>query len=291
MEGDKSKLEIYGDMFTASKNANAWNDLYTAPANLFSHNMSVRRDRVCQFVFDNYKTDAKILDLGCGAGVVTEKLLENGYSVTGTDRSLDMLELSRKRMSRFPSERYSFHQGSCESLPFPDAQFDVILCVGVFGYIDDVVGALLEIRRALKPGGMLLISIRNPFNTNYGDPVKAVGRAGKNLLSAFRAKPAAPAATPAVAEVAGRPPQFRVDILQNPFPFIKGVTRCGYQLEEFTGFGFGPFRIAGKSLFNNPWQIKVSDFLNKAFDNVGLKVVTRTLGDVSIYTFRKTDNA
>ena len=85
-----------------------------------------------------------------------------------------MLDLSRKRLAAYPSDSYQLRQGTCESLPFEDQQFDVILCIGVFGYIDDVVGALLEIRRVLRPGGLLVMSVRNPYNSAVSDPVKGV---------------------------------------------------------------------------------------------------------------------
>jgi len=61
----KSKEEIYGDFFTTKKSADFWNDLYKNPSDLFTHNMALRRDRICQIVIDRYTPEAKILDLGC----------------------------------------------------------------------------------------------------------------------------------------------------------------------------------------------------------------------------------
>lgn len=283
---EKSKQELYGDVFTVSKSANLWNDLYTNPGNLFSHNMAVRRDRVCQYVCDHFPPEASLLDLGCGAGVVMEQLIEKGYTVTGADRSQDMLELTRKRLARFSPERYQLQPGSCESLPFADEQFDAVLCVGVFGYIDDVVGALLEIRRTLRPGGILLISIRNPYNGIVSDPLRLL----RHALQQFGNRAHIRSAGQQEAGTGeGRQPQFKVDILQDPRPFIQGVIRCGYRLEQFSGFGFGPFAVAGKSLFPQGWSIRISDFLNRIFARAGLNVINRAIGDVSIYTFIKTD--
>ena len=296
METEKSKLETYGDVFTAQKSASKWDDLYKNPSNLFSHNMAVRRDRICKFVVDHYDPETKILDLGCGAGVVMEPLIEKGFVMTGADRSQDMLDLSQQRLSRFPKEQYELHLGTCESLPFQDEQFDIILCVGVFGYIDDVVGALLEIRRVLRPGGVLLMSVRNPFNLILSDPVRTAKFVSKKVGGGlFGAKKPVPITSlsseneDSTGSISQRPPQFRVDILQNPRPLINGVIQCGYKLEHFSGFGFGPFSVAGKSIFPRRWSIKISDFLNCAFDRLGLKFITRSIGDVSIYAFRKVD--
>jgi ubiquinone/menaquinone biosynthesis C-methylase UbiE len=292
LNNEKTKTEEYGELFTSGHHADLWNDLYRDTDNPFNHNMAIRRDRVVQFVAGHCKPTDKILDLGCGAGVVSEKLIEAGYTVCAVDRSQDMLEHTRKRLSRLPQERYELKQGTCESVPYPDNYFDTILCVGVFGYIDDVVGALLEIRRVLRPGGTVLISVRNSYNRVFSDPVRTLRFFGGKAAGMFRARPrpaTAAAAMPAGPDGKPRPAQFRVDIQQNPFPFIRGVETCGYRLVDFTGFGFGPFSVAGKYPFSHRWSIRISDFLNKTFDGAGLKVITRTVGDVSIYIFRKTD--
>jgi hypothetical protein len=174
-------------------------------------------------------------------------------------------------------------------LPFADERFDAILCVGVFGYIDDVVGALLEIRRVLRPRGLLVISVRNPFNTVLSDPVQLLRFLGRKLvrgLSKLSRRP--PVTLGASASDPQRPPQFEVGIRQNPAPLIRGVTRCGYGLTYFAGFGFGPVAIAGNQLLPDRWSIALSDSLGQTLDRLGLQAITRSVGDVSIYAFTKT---
>jgi ubiquinone/menaquinone biosynthesis C-methylase UbiE len=293
---ENSKEETYGDLFTTEKDASRWEKLYKkTESSLFNHNMALRRDRVCQLVLDRYTPDTKILDLGCGSGVVMESLIQQGFSITGVDRSQDMLDLSQKRLSQFPKESYPLQIGSCEHLPLNDEQFDVILCIGVFGYIDDVVGALLEIRRVLRSGGLLVISVRNPFNTAIADPIRALRFLTTKAfykLSKKSQKLPQKSSENSVSNVTekSRPPQFRVDILQNPRPLIQGVSRCGYRLDYFAGFGFGPLSIAGKELLPSKLSIAISDFLNQNFDRLGLAMITRSIGDVSIYGFIKTEN-
>ena len=292
MTTENRKEQQYGDLFTADRDASRWDELYRDTSTLFNFNMSVRRDRVCDVVFQRYTPEHAILDLGCGAGVVMEKLLQRGYKVTGVDRSNDMLDLSRKRLADYPSDSYQLRQGTCESLPFEDQQFDVILCIGVFGYIDDVVGALLEIRRVLRPGGLLVMSVRNPYNAAVSDPVTGVRALVRKILERFR-KPERqavpqPAPSPGEGETSSRPPQFKIDILQRPQPLLKGVARCGYKLDFFTGFGFGPLSIAGKRLLPHSWNIKLSNFLDTTLDRLGLQKLSRAVGDVSIYGFIKT---
>lgn len=286
------KEEAYGDLFTTAQDATKWNDLYEDTSTLFNFDMAERRDRVCQMVYQRYTPESAILDLGCGAGVVMEKLIQHGYKATGVDRSSDMIELSRKRLSSFPSDAYQLEQGTCESLPFEDKQFDVILCIGVFGYIDDVVGALLEIRRVLRPGGLLVMSVRNPYNSAISDPVHAVRMLARKVTNRSQKSVQNPVSTSATASLAadtapGSPPQFKIDILQKPRPLIEGVTRCGYGLDYFVGFGFGPLTIAKKRLLPHAWNIAISNFLYTIFDRLGLQKISRSIGDVSIYGFIK----
>lgn len=292
MAVENRKEEKYGDLFTTNRDASRWNDLYEDTSSLFNFNMAERRDRVCQLVFERFTPERAILDLGCGAGVVMEKLLQNGYSVTGVDRSSDMLDLSRARLAGFPPDAYQLRTGTCESLPFDDQQFDVVLCIGVFGYIDDVVGALLEIRRVLRPGGLLLISVRNPYNSVIFDPVEAAFKLARKLLRRFRGAGRTTKSTPAAVksthgDASDRPPQFRIDILQRPRPLIAGVKRCGYDLDFFEGYGFGPVALAGKRLLPHAWDIRLSNFLNSFLDAAGLNGIKRWIGDVSIYGFVK----
>ena len=62
-------------LFTFSQRANYWNELYEHPSSLFEHNMLLRRDYAKQYICTHFDTSATLLDLGCGAGVPSEKLI------------------------------------------------------------------------------------------------------------------------------------------------------------------------------------------------------------------------
>jgi hypothetical protein len=122
--------------------------------------------------------------------------------------------------------------------------------------------------------------------------VTGVRALARKILERFR-KPdrqSAPQPVPSrgVGDASARPPQFKIDILQTPQPLLKGVARCGYKLDFFTGFGFGPLSIAGKRLLPHAWNIKLSNFLDTTFDRLGLQKLSRAVGDVSIYGFIRT---
>jgi SAM-dependent methyltransferase len=99
----------------------------------------------------------RILDLGCGSG---RDLSDWGVTpfddVTGLDINGRGLEQARLR---FPNRKY-FH-GAGESIPFPDASFDRLLCLLALPYMN-IPKALEEIHRVLVPGGSFAASLHPP---------------------------------------------------------------------------------------------------------------------------------
>jgi SAM-dependent methyltransferase len=102
-----------------------------------------------------------VLDVGCGGGVDTMvaamKAGTHGKAV-GIDLIPEMLERAERNLARSGLTNVTFQQASGESLPFPDASFDVVISNGAFNLIPDKQKALLEAHRVLRPGGRLMIA-------------------------------------------------------------------------------------------------------------------------------------
>jgi SAM-dependent methyltransferase len=95
----------------------------------------------------------KILDAGCGDGRNLVYLLREGYEVFGVDRDPEAISYMRRIAA--PS---NFSVGDLESMPHPDASFDVVICNAVLHFAADEAEFLATLRgvwRVLKPGGML----------------------------------------------------------------------------------------------------------------------------------------
>ncbi|MER7417355.1 methyltransferase domain-containing protein [Micromonospora peucetia] len=101
----------------------------------------------------------RILDAGCGSGPLSAALRAEGAVVTGFDVSAAMVDLARQRLG----EDADLHVADLSApLPFADAEFDDVVASLVLHYLEDWSGPLAELRRVLKPGGRLILSVIHP---------------------------------------------------------------------------------------------------------------------------------
>lgn len=99
---------------------------------------------------------AKLLDVGCGSGIVTKPLEKKGYSVTGLEtdpRAISLCERKALEVRKVDVSR--------EPFPFEDSLFDVVTCFELIEHIKDPDNMLTEIHRVLKEDGLLIISTPN----------------------------------------------------------------------------------------------------------------------------------
>ena len=101
-----------------------------------------------------------VLDIGCGAGPLSEKLVERGARVSGFDQSAAMVEIARRRLGSTVDLRVA---DLADPLPYDDDSFDVACASLVLHYLRDWVAPLSEIRRVLRPGGRLVASVNHPL--------------------------------------------------------------------------------------------------------------------------------
>ena len=102
----------------------------------------------------------RVLDAGCGSGPLFAALGGKGAIVTGVDGSPAMLELARRRLG----DDAALHVADLSRpLPFDDGAFDDVVASLVLHYLRDWVAPLAELRRVLKPGGRLIVSVNHPI--------------------------------------------------------------------------------------------------------------------------------
>lgn len=99
------------------------------------------------------------VDLGAGAGFLTEALLEAGVTVFAVDASPRMLSrLAAKFPEACARARLTVLPGSAERLPLPDASVDRVLANMLLHHAEDPARAIREMARILRPGGKLVIT-------------------------------------------------------------------------------------------------------------------------------------
>jgi trans-aconitate methyltransferase len=93
----------------------------------------------------NPQAGERILDLGCGEGALTEKIVAAGAAVVGVDASAEMVAGAQAR-------GLDARLGNAEHLAF-DGEFDAVFSNAVLHWVRDHDAMLAGVRRALKPGG------------------------------------------------------------------------------------------------------------------------------------------
>ncbi|MHB1533296.1 MAG: class I SAM-dependent methyltransferase [Acidimicrobiales bacterium] len=102
----------------------------------------------------------RILEVGCGAGPLTEWLVDQGAVVTAMDISAGMVHLARVRLGHRARILLS---DLAEPLAFaPDASFDLVVASLVLHYLRDWASPLRELRRVLRSDGALVFSTHHP---------------------------------------------------------------------------------------------------------------------------------
>ncbi|MFE9244461.1 class I SAM-dependent methyltransferase [Nocardiopsis sp. NPDC006938] len=140
-----SDYDDFAEAYSSDNDANLMNAHYERPAMLrLAGDVAGRR----------------ILDAGCGSGPLTLELRARGAEVAGFDASAEMIRLARGRLGDNADLRVA---DLAERLPYEDDAFDDAVCSLALHYLEEWEPPLRELRRVLRPGGRLLVSVEHPF--------------------------------------------------------------------------------------------------------------------------------
>jgi ubiquinone/menaquinone biosynthesis C-methylase UbiE len=156
----------------------------------------------------------RVLDLGCGTGILLDALEQCGAKVVGLDLSREMLQVARQG-----SPGTALLCGDGANLPVASESLDAVLCRGSIHHMPDLPETFQEIHRVLRPGGRLVFSEpSNDFFLNRAARA-AMYRDSQDFHEddeGFRRK-----------------------------EIIPMLESCGFALERSRGFGFSAYVLAG----------------------------------------------
>jgi SAM-dependent methyltransferase len=98
----------------------------------------------------------RVLDVGCGNGYVLAQYARHGAEAHGIDLTETAVSLSRKRF-QLAGLTGTFQRTDGDTIPYPDATFDIVCSMGVLHHIENPRPMLDEIHRVLRPGGELIL--------------------------------------------------------------------------------------------------------------------------------------
>jgi len=102
----------------------------------------------------------RLLDIGCGGGVLAEEFARLGCQVTGIDISDDSLAVARAH-ARIQGLSIAYQNGSAAQLPFDGGSFEVVSCCDTLEHIPAWEQVIAEVGRVLKPNGLFLFDTIN----------------------------------------------------------------------------------------------------------------------------------
>jgi ubiquinone/menaquinone biosynthesis C-methylase UbiE len=128
--------------------------------------MTTRLERMLNMLDSHCDSDngRKILDGGCGPGILMRRLIKKGFYLTGVDRSKEMCRLAITQLADLKNG--ALVVADIENLPFSDESFDVVASSGVIEYLESDDKLLRGFNRVLREDGILMISITNKYSYN-----------------------------------------------------------------------------------------------------------------------------
>lgn len=118
-----------------------------------------------------------VLDVGCGAGLLTNALAQAGHTTFGIDLSPKSLAVAKQHDK---TQSVHYEVANAYSLPYPDATFDVVCAMDILEHVEKPALLLSEASRVLKPHGLFFFHTFNRNLLSYFLVIKGVEWCVKN---------------------------------------------------------------------------------------------------------------
>jgi 2-polyprenyl-6-hydroxyphenyl methylase/3-demethylubiquinone-9 3-methyltransferase len=161
---------------------------------------------------------ARVADVGCGGGLLSEALARAGANVTGIDLGEAVIEVARLHLHESDLKVDYRVQSSAALAAAEPAAFDAVCCMELIEHVPDPASLVADLAALLKPGGQLFVSTLNRTPAAFGAAI--VG--AEYLLRLL------PRGTHRYAQ------------FLKPSELARLLRNCGLELEEISGLGYNP---------------------------------------------------
>ena len=190
---------------------------------------------------------ARILEVGCGAGLLAVDFAARGYDVDCIDTSRAMVELAAAAAkSADHAGRVTVDTGDVHELAFGSDAFDLVVALGVVPFLHSPQKALAEMARVTRSGGRVLFSSDNKYRLNRVLDPRYVPFPGREAL------------------------KHRLTLATTTFFSYREIKRmvdaAGLSVERCGNVGFGPFTLLGIELLAERPAIRVNAWLQDRAD-------------------------
>jgi 2-polyprenyl-3-methyl-5-hydroxy-6-metoxy-1,4-benzoquinol methylase len=192
-------------------------------------------------------TGARVLEIGCGPGIIATAMARRGLTVSAIDSLQEMVDRTNAMAHQAGVGARVFAQaGHVSDVPFADASFELVVLIGVTEWLVSMTEPLREISRVLKPGGHLILSADNNWPLHqildpvFNPALKPLKRGVGRVLRAVGLRT--------------RQPRFRAYSLGR---FDEELANAGFTKIAGQTFGFGPFTFCTRRLLNEDvgWKL------------------------------------
>ena len=147
------------------RDAQKWQNLYLQFGMVNDVVLYDRKNVAIDYLKKSCKPGTRILDAGCGAGIVALEIAQSGYQIHGVDISKEMIELCEKNLAKsgIESDQCKFTYGDIFDSEFPAESFEGIIALGFMQYQKDEPTILDRFYEMLEPGGTFIVTGPNRF--------------------------------------------------------------------------------------------------------------------------------
>jgi len=203
------------------------------PVGLLRAENAIRTPWVANEIRTRFGNAAAVLDIGCGAGFLTNPLAKHGHKVTGIDLSASSLEAARQNDV---TQSVNYIQADAYDLPFKKAEFDIVCAMDVLEHVEAPDRLVAEASRVLRPGGLFFFHTFNRNWLTYLVVIKGVEWCVKNAPKNMHVYP----------------------LFIKPHELEKSCRNCSLKVVDLRGLAPNPFT---KAFWRMLWQREVpADF-------------------------------